>query len=130
MEHDYSMSIDDCPRCRELRSLVHDMNAPPSECRACIEFGRERSRTSRGTHIPGIASASAGNIRGRVVDADAVNSRDNSATGHTFSPTRKATDSISLSRAREAAMAAVDKRRAAAASWDDVVAEVNRQIKR
>jgi hypothetical protein len=121
-EHDFSLQIDKCPRCVELRSLTHDMSLPPSQCPACIEWGRERSRKSRSTHIPGILGS---------VDVSHV-----ARVLHTplplVPPKQAAPHDTDISASMRAAYAAIEQQRAkqaaklaADASWAEVISELN-----
>ncbi len=129
-EHDYSVSIDKCPRCVELKGLAHDMNAPPSKCRACVEFSRERSRKSRGTHIPGISLdvVYITNAHARLPIAPPQQAKRNDTESVAAVPTStaqsKASDQV-LADAKRAAYAAIAAKRAIAASWAEVISEMN-----
>jgi hypothetical protein len=123
-EHDYAVGVDKCPRCVELRSLVHDTSLPPSQCPACIEFRRERSRPSQSAHVPGIGGIGALGLGGLVVHPKGAHAslptvRPASVVlndGHA----RAARQAVERVRAEAAAM------RAVAASWDAAITEINR----
>jgi hypothetical protein len=126
-EHDYSLPIDKCPRCIEIRSFVHDMNLPPSQCPACIEMRHERSRNSRNTHVPGLTL---GLVVPRVAHPAGAN------MSLPITPPKSAVvDSGHIAAANQAARQAAERlrskeavERAVADSWDLVIREINRQM--
>lgn len=125
-EHDFSQPPDRCPRCIELRNLVHNMSLPPSLCPACIEFGRERSRPSRSTHVLGIDGTGALGLGRQGAHAAAVHTSLPIARPASVvlndGPARAARQAVERVRAEAAA------KRAAAASWNLVIQETNRNL--
>jgi hypothetical protein len=124
--HDYSLSVDECPRCVELKNLEHDMDVPPSGCRACNEWRLERSGKSR-THVPGLTF---GLVVPRVAHATGA-----SMSLPIPSPKPAVVDSGRTAAADQAARQAVERlrakeaaERAVADSWDLVIKEINRQM--
>ena len=125
-EHDYSLPLDTCPRCVELKGLVHDMNAPPSKCRACIEFSFERSRKSRGTHIPGLGLGAICVTNAHAPLPIAPPQQAKRSQAIPIAPA-KASHQVSADPQR-AAYAAIAAKRAIEESWAEVIADLNRNL--